>query len=705
MKQNIDFLSIMKKTIFLIFFIILSACTPEQQVIKLPKPLISKDKKEVSSPTIFNDETDGNINKQILSTTTKIYDTPKIPQVNSNYPISSKNKKIPVLNGNVSRISIENLPIPAFINEVFSNLLGLSFEIASELQTKKDLVTLKTAETLPPKELYQLAENVLENYGISIVINNKIIRFVSSQATVSSEPPLLISGRALPRVPITHRPIFQLIPIHSVTNTSVSQWIRMLFTGYDITMFDDPFRNAILLKGKPEIVTQVVKAIKLLDRPFMQGHHSLRIEPAFLSAKNLSSALISVLRTEGYIIGEKPNSNRLQPIIILSLEAIDNIIIFAQDEKLLEHARQWAITLDKPQRNTAEKNLFFYTVKNTSAERVATVINQLLTNTPPLPQKNKKDIKNIKSITTGLSNLVTDLASNSLIFSGFSQEWKRILPIIKKMDQPTRLVLIEVTVAEITLTDESGFGIEWLLRNAGIGSLTGSLGTYKGTGGSGKGLGISTKGLNYFPVSSSGETLAVLNAFASNNQVNILSTPRILVQSGKEATINIGTEIPIITSQGTSAELNTSSSAGILQQIQYRSTGLVLNVKPIIYSGQQVDLDISQEISEVQANTINSIGSPSIFNREVQTSLTLKDGSSVLLGGLISNNITNEKSSVPLLGDIPIVGRLFGVESTSNTRTELVIMIIPYIIENDQQLRETTEGFRQQLEFISSETK
>jgi general secretion pathway protein D len=176
-----------------------------------------------------------------------------------------------------------------------------------------------------------------------------------------------------------------------------------------------------------------------------------------------------------------------------------------------------------------------------------------------------------------------------------------------------------------------------------------------------------------------------------------------MVRSGEDANINVGQEVPIITSQGTSPDLQTSQGSAILQSVQYRKTGVSLSVKPVVYSESQIDLKISQSSSSAEANGLSSVPSPIISNRSINTSLSLADGGSVLLGGLISTNKTIGNTGIPLLKDIPILGHLFRSDSESITRTELVMLIIPYVLNNSQQAEDITKAFRDKISIIEPE--
>jgi len=612
---------------------------------------------------------------------TQFLPTPKIPPSTRVSPLLGKSDFLPPLaKGSPVRVNIEGLPLPAFIHEVFGNLLGLSFEIEANLQNRKELVTLRVNEPQLPTQLYQLARQVLDNYNVAVQPQGKLFRFVvKKQQEVT--PSLISTGMTLPEVPVSHRPIFHFLTLKVATNSQIVRWIRMLFKNYDINILEDPHRNALILIGKVDVVQQVVKAAKMFDQPWVRGQHSIQIKPAFLKASALANRLVSVLSTQGYAASTNPFAGS---IILLPIKEINIIIAFAADAQILAFVQQWAAQLDRPTKKKKDKKkpeikkLFIYPVKNTSAQSILEVLNDL-----------------INDITAGHgkkpAKLKLDKERNSLIFMGSNEVWKELLPILQDLDKPTKQVLIEATVAEILLSDDDKLGIEWILNKANLGGLSGSLGTLGG-------FGVGSAGLTY-TLSNAAETRAVLNIFASSSRATILSTPRLMVRSGGQASIDVGTEIPTLSSQSTTNQMQEGNTA-ILQQIQYRRTGVLLNIKPTIYAGRRVELDISQEVSEAQPNVISNIDSPSILNRKIDTQLTLMDGHSVLLGGLISSSNNEGTQGIPILSDIPLLGRLFRVDSKSTTRTELIIMIIPYVINDEVEAKAITENIRQKLEFL-----
>jgi general secretion pathway protein D len=470
------------------------------------------------------------------------------------------------------------------------------------------------------------------------------------------------------------------VPLRVVRNVQVASWLRQLYPSTKLQISEDPERNAIILSGMPDLVRNAAEAVAFLDQPNMKGRYSLRIEPIFLSADELSSQLVSVLNTQGFTATQGPG---LASVILLPLKTVNAVIAFAADAQVLDHVKRWAGTLDKPGHlPKKEQGLFFYPVQNTKAENLSKVLSPMLQgvlgdSSPAAPQNPAAN-----------KRMVVDTNRNAILYQGDAESWARLLPILKEMDQPSKQTLIEVTIAEVTLSDQEQLGIEWLIKDLNLGGMTGTLASK---------LGVATSSGLTYTFDSAGQTRAVLNAFAGNSQVNILSSPRVMVKSGESASINVGTEVPIVTSQSTDPTTVRAGTTGVLQQIQYRRTGVILHVKPTVHAGNRIDLEVNQEVSSAESNSTSNISSPVILNRSVETKLSLSDGGSVLLGGLISNSTTQGNSGVPILKDLPLIGSIFRSDKQTRNRTELIIVIVPYVINTDQDAQSMTEAFRQRL--------
>ncbi|MFB2906937.1 type II secretion system protein GspD [Aeromonas jandaei] len=622
------------------------------------------------------------------------------------------------LKGDAVSLNVNNFPLPAFINEVFGKQLGLSFTLSPELQKKSDLVTLRMSEPQPPAALFNTARNVLADYGVEVKLRDGLYNF-SIRDTVSNDVvSLMVSGRALPDVPLSHRPVFQSVPLRVVNATSMNGWLRSLFEGTELTFTPDYVFGTMMLSGPVELVKRGMAAIALFDQPALKSSHSISVTPAFTDVDELGTALVKVLQSEGYDVSTAPPSGAVQVIVLKELQ---RIVIFAADNSVLNHIQEWILILDKESQEKVENGLFIYQVKNTQAAAIATMLGSLgYSSTVPasgIDSSNTRSAgdnglaKGIGNTTSGTQRaaasatsstttsgsgeagaVVVDANRNALIFKGSGKEWIKLRPLLDQLDKAVPSVMIDVLLAEVTLNDKEGLGVDWKNIRTDLGARDLVMGTANGLGSSGLNMALN----------SAGQTRATLNAFYDNKQAVIRSSPKLMVRSGEEARIEVGNEIPVVT--GTS-QASDKPDAPINKTVQYRKTGVILSIKPTVQASGVVDLLVSQELSE-QADTSSSSEalSPTIMNRKVETALTLRDGGSVMLAGLISSSKGEGDTGVPLLGDIPWLGNFFKSKSKSENRTELVVMIIPYVMRDFSEAQSLTERYQQQLELNNSPT-
>ncbi len=573
-------------------------------------------------------------------------------------------------------VNFHEIPVGRFINEVFGNILGLAFEVESSLSSREDLVTMRSAEDQSHLQLYRMAQRVLMNYGIGIVHQGELIRFVPSKDPNSPAAPLLITGETLPDVPDSRRTVFRFVQLHSVRENLLRGWIDISYKQTGLVVRSDPLTNTIMLQGPAYLVNQAAESVAILDRPNMRGKYSVRIVPSFVSADTLAKMLTDVLQSEGIAATLQPP---IGSVIVLPMLPTNSVIVFSSDAQILDHVKDWALELDQPVTQNVSDDFFYYQVRNTSAADLAAAIAGV-----------KDDVDETGGNRTGPEGIYVDKNRNGLIFTGEAQNWKAYLPIIKSMDRAVPLVNVEVTVASVTLTDDTDIGIEWLFND--------THGDFSGLGQSSFGIGAS--GFSY-QLNNLGQVRFALNALSQDQRVSILSKPTILVKSGETASIDVGQEVPIITSQAQSKD---TADAPVLQSITYRKTGVLLEVGPTVHSLNRVDLDITQEVSEVLDAVATSVESPSIFNRKVKTTLTLSDGGAVILGGLISSSANEGSNKIPVLGNIPGLGALFRSSGNQETRSELILVIQAYIIDIEGKNWNFNEQLKQKLNLLDIES-
>jgi general secretion pathway protein D len=305
------------------------------------------------------------------------------------------------------------------------------------------------------------------------------------------------------------------------------------------------------------------------------------------------------------------------------------------------------------------------------------------TNALNRPSTGNNDMNASGPSPTGGSITVDD-AGNRLVFTGSPSEYAALHTLLQRLDTPTREVLVEVTVAEVTLTDETRAGLDFFFsanHNGSVVSGGTSVFTAPTNGIAGGGLSLGTTGGSFSFANASGDLRADFNAFAENNKVNVLSRPHLTATSGTAAQIEVGDQVPIITSQQ-AASTTTAGSTDTLQTVQYRQTGVTLNITPIIYGDDRVDITIDQEVANVEDNPNTAIGSPIIGSRSVTTTLTLADGRTAVLGGLMQDSYSKDNKGIPFLKDIPLLGQAFRNDDINGAKTELVVLITPFIIRD-----------------------
>lgn len=586
-----------------------------------------------------------------------------------------------------SSVALENMPLPQFINAIYAVVLKRNVSVDPAVLKRTDLVSLRTGKPQTAEQLASTAQAVLRSYGIAVNEFQGLVRVVPETGQ-SGYLPEIRRGRAQPDVPAGLRPVFFLVELEHTNVANATNWLRTLFPGR-LTLTDDPARNAILISGQSDIVSAAMEALQLLDQPLLRGRLSVRITPVFWSADEMAKRLVDVLAAEGYAAAVNPGANT--PILVMPVGPVNSVIVFATNEQVLNHILRWARDLDQTPQGRNGGFITYY-VRNTDASDLAKTLQEVMGGAASAATGTTA----AAGSATGGKKVVVNTAANSLIIRATPSEYQQWYGLLQELDRPARAALIMATVAEVRLTDSEQFGFNWLLKQFVSNGMRVNAGV-----GIGKSPSVGTFYLNF--ASMSGDPRALLTALASSNRIRILSNPSVVALNGQSATIQVGQEVPILTSQVTNANTSTSTGQGTLQTIQYRNTGVILKVKPVIHSGGRIDLEVSQEVSAAQKNETGVESSPIILTRRVETKLSLSDGNTTLLGGLISENRTSGDAGLPYLKDIPVAGALFRTTSSLSTeRTELVVLLTPYVIGDDFDAAAVTEAFRSQFAWATT---
>jgi len=289
--------------------------------------------------------------------------------------------------------------------------------------------------------------------------------------------------------------------------------------------------------------------------------------------------------------------------------------------------------------------------------------------------------------------LLADDSRNIILIRALTPDYTRLVKLLERLDNLPRQVLIEVLVAEVTLDGSWEFGIEWALKNNKL-KINDS--RYRQTLGTDFTSVVedAAGGFTYTIFNSINDPVGLLNAIASETDVSFLSSPQILVLNNEEASVNVGDQVPIVTTQ---TERTSTDDPIYDKTVQYKDTGTILKVTPRINYDGVIILDINQQVSQATDKRYSDINSPTISTRELKTKLAVKDGQSIMMGGLISKNTTDNESKVPILGDIPLLGWLFKYQKQATAKTELLVMITPYVIESDDVLAQYVKKFQEKM--------
>jgi general secretion pathway protein D len=292
--------------------------------------------------------------------------------------------------------------------------------------------------------------------------------------------------------------------------------------------------------------------------------------------------------------------------------------------------------------------------------------------------------------------IVPDIVNNNLLVQCSPQEWEDIKATIKDLDVLPRQVLIEAKVFEVDLTGELDLGVTAFLqaRDSSAKQFLGSI----APGSSGTPVLSGSVGL---VVGQSRELLAFLTAVENRSRIKVISAPSVLASDNQTAHIEVGTSIPILTSVGYTGAQQTGGGSIFTNSIQQQETGVILTVSPRVNAGGMVTMAISQQVSVPGPPPSTSIPSPTIQNREVDTQVSVENGQTIALGGIIQETKTVTTNRIPLLGDIPFLGVLFGSTTTSRTRTELIVLITPHVILNRQEADQMTDELKHTIKLAS----
>ena len=435
---------------------------------------------------------------------------------------------------------------------------------------------------------------------------------------------------------------------------------------------------------------------------------------------------------------------------VLPIPRLNALMVITPRASYLDEAERWIRRLDVPGYGGSEPELYVYRVQNGNAKYLAQVLNGIFGGqqgasgnmtsgvAPGLNGVNNNNNNNrfgggfnsfgsTSGFSSGFGNnnsnrfgnsgnsqqqggspsiiataigdirVVADEFNNTILVWSTGSQFRKIEASLKRLDVAPIQVLIEASIIEVTLNDNLAYGVEWLFRNSGIGgrdySGTGSLGRLGATG---TGTAATAGNFTYSLFNSGGDIAARLSAVAGQGQVKMLSSPSVMVMDNHPASISVGEQIPVKVSS------TITSTSFLSDNYQLKDTGVILNVTPSVNSGNMVSLQIDQSV--IDSAGIDAASQQTKFsNRQLTSKLAVRSGESIVMGGLIRDRNEDSDTGIPLLKDIPIIGKAFSSTTRNSARTELLLVMTPRVVRTDVDVREVSEELRDRLRGLNDD--
>lgn len=618
-------------------------------------------------------------------------------------------------------LNFEGADLREVVRVVMGDMLGENYTIDPKVN---GTVTIHTSQAINRAAVTPILETVLRMNGAAMVKENGSYKIspLNSALRGSTSPKM---GALQPGYSV------QVVQLQYIAAREMSKILEPLLPEGSILRVDEN-RNLLMLAGAEGEMRNALETVSVFDLDWLAG-----MSVGLFTLK--SADVKSILPELEILFGDKSKTPFAGLLRIIPIERMNAVFVVSPRPQYLDQARVWIERLDRSGGKSGTR-LHVYPVQNGSAEKIASLLGQVIgtksgAGTSPAPtvapglvgaslQSNVGGASGTavggsgatvgaaatntspSVVATGTGEalglsaastikVIADRDNNALLILANGAEYEKIEEAIKRLDVVPRQVLVEVTIAEVTLNGALSYGLEWYFNN-GSNNLTGKLfNTDKKV----SALPLDPNATSVTPFlpfsavwrATGGNVSAVLSALASKTNVNILSSPHIMVTDNQTARINVGQSVPV-------AGGSTVSGTTVITSVSYVDTGVVLSVRPHINSGGLVTLEVSQEVSDVQAGlTTDGLASPTINKRSAQTIVAVQSGDTMVLAGLIKDDKTAGSAGIPLLSDIPVVGALFGAKADTNNRRELIITITPRVVNDNQQARDVTAEFRKKL--------
>jgi len=606
----------------------------------------------------------------------------------------------------------------ADLGEVAKVILGDTLKQNYVLSPKvAGKVTLQTTQPLSTEELLPTLEMVLRMNNAALVKDGKIYHIEpAADALYTSDLTTSGGGDGYQT---------RVIPVKNVAVEDIVEVLKPLVQEKTILNVDSA-RNIIVASGTPDEMARVLDMVDTFDIDILNGRSFGLFPLAHVDPETIIDELNEIF----YKKEDDSEFFRFIPI-----ERLNSVLAITHQAKYLRDIENWVFRLDKAN-SAAGGGVNVYKVQHADAEELADTLNEVFTGAAKTdksakvaPGKKAAEVTNKQatdsakpetktassskktsrtrssgssgSSTATVANvedvrIISDKANNSLIIVATPREYEVILPVIKQLDILPLQVLIDATIVSVDLKDDLQYGIQWFLDHKGSSISSGNGPETLGGIATASAAAFATGGLS--AVYNSGTVNALLSALAKKNNINVISSPSLMVLNNQQAKINVGDQVPLQTST-TTLPISGGTSPSIAQSnsIQYQDTGVTLEVTPRVNANGMVIMEISQIVSGVVPQTNGVTSTATINKKEIESSVAVQDGETIVLGGLITENDTFNKSGIPFLHELAWVGSLFGNTTNNKDKSELVVLITPRVVKNKQDSRLISNEFKRKL--------
>lgn len=583
-------------------------------------------------------------------------------------------------------IDFDNVDIQLFIKYI-SELTGKNFVVDNAVQGN---VTILSPTKISEEEAYRVFESVLEVHGFTTVTSGSVIKILPSARARSQNIEMLEQGESKdPRDKV----VTQLVRLKHTSPEDIKKILAPLVSQTSVLISHVPSGMLIIT----ETMSNIQKLLNIIDELDVKSREE---EVAFIPVVNASADAIAKILTSVYQRSPGPQRPGRAPsdsVRVVPYERVNALIVLASSSDM-ERVKSLISVLDTVVER-AEGNIHVYYLQNATAVELAKVLNDL----PGEMAKEGENVGRAAAISKDV-RVMADEETNSLIIRATKDEYVVLEDVIQQLDIPRRMVYLEALIMEVDADKTFDVGVEWAAGGTFSGDDGTLVGGFSGSDGfklldgidandpslaSGLTVGVLKQGVKIGGVTFA-NIGAVVRAFQSDSDVNVISTPQILTMDNKTAAISVGENVPYQTS------VNLTDNNNEFTQFEYRDVATKLSITPHINQSDVLRLEIQTEVVRIKDAGLT----PTTFNRTAETTVILDDNSTVVIGGIIGQDATESNFKVPILGDIPVLGWLFKTHTNTNRKTNMFIFITPRIVRNPAEIAAVTLQKEDEMELV-----